>query len=117
MNLKSVTLAASMLLSPLAHADVADVLIGSLVDYTVIGSKVIDKYYDPGLKEETSFNGCKPGRVIVFTDRSTLTCTGDKFQYASKPKVAILVSTNAYRGHSSYAYKMVVKDTVHDMRR
>jgi hypothetical protein len=106
-----------MLLSPLAQADMAGLLISNnLIDYAIIGSKVIDKWYDPGFKEEASFNGCKPGRVIVFTDGSKLTCAGDKFQFANKPKVVILVSVDAYRGYSSYPYKMVVGDTVHDMR-
>ena len=62
-----------------AHADLADEL-DDLVGYTIIASKTIDRWYDDDEKDD-SFNGCSHGRVIVFTDGTTLTCAEYGYQY------------------------------------
>lgn len=98
-----------------AHADLNNEL-KDLVGYTIIASKTIDRWYD-GDKQNNSFNGCSHGRVIVFTDNTTLTCAEYGYQYAYRPTAIILVKEFSYKGKSFYDYKMVVENEVYDMRR
>jgi hypothetical protein len=98
-----------------AHADLADEL-DDLVGYTIIASKTIDRWYDDDEKDD-SFNGCSHGRVIVFTDNTTLTCAEYGYQYAYRPTAIILAKEISYQGKSFYDFKMVVEDEVYDMRR
>lgn len=98
-----------------AHADLAAEL-DDLVDYTIIASKTIDRWYDDH-EQYDSFNGCSHGRVIVFTDNTTLTCAEYGYQYAYRPTAIILAKEISYQGKSFYDFKMVVEDEVYDMRR
>lgn len=98
-----------------AHADLADEL-DDFVGYTIIASKTIDRWYDDEEKDD-SFNGCSHGRVIVFTDGTTLTCAEYGYQYAYRPTAIILANEISYQGKSFYDFKMVVGDEVYDMRR
>lgn len=98
-----------------AHADLADEL-DDLVGYTIIASKTIDRWNDDDEKDD-SFNGCSHGRVIVFTDNTTLTCAEYGYQYAYRPTAIILAKEISYQGKSFYDFKMVVEDEIYDMRR
>ncbi len=97
-------------------ADLADEL-ENLVGYTIIDTKTIVAWHDDDEQEEGSFNGCSHGRVIVFTDGTTLTCAEYGYQYAYRPTAIILAKKITYRGKSFYDFKMVVGDEVYDMRR
>lgn len=105
----------AVLSAPPAHADLANEL-DELVGYTIIASKTIDRWYDDDEKDD-SFNGCSHGRVIVFTDNTTLTCAEYGYQYAYRPTAIILAKEISYQGKSFYDFKMVVEDEVYDMRR
>ena len=98
-----------------AYADLADEL-NDFVGYTIIASKTVDRWYDDEEKDD-SFNGCSHGRVIVFTDNTTLTCTEYGYQYAYRPTAIILAKEITYQGKSFYDFKMVVENEVYDMRR
>lgn len=98
-----------------AYADLADDL-EDLMGYTIIDSKTVDRWYDDD-EEDDSFNGCAHGRVIAFTDGTTLTCAEYGYQYAYRPTVVILAKEVTYQGRSFYDLKMVVEDQVYDMRR
>ncbi len=98
-----------------AHADLADEL-DDLVGYTITASKTIDRWYDDDEKDD-SFNGCSHGRVIVFTDNTTLTCAEYGYQYAYRPTAIILAKEISYQGKLFYDFKMVVEDEIYDMRR
>jgi len=98
-----------------AYADLANEL-EDLVGYTIVASKTVERWYDEDEKDY-SFNGCSHGRVIVFTDGTTLTCAGYGYQYAYRPTAVILAKEISYQGKSFYDLKMVVGDEVYDMRR
>lgn len=97
-----------LLLSSSAFADMADEL-DDFIGYTIIDSKTIKGWYDDDEREEGAFKGCKHGRVIVFTDNKILTCAEYGYQYAYRPTAVILSNGSQY--------KMVVGDTVYNMRR
>jgi hypothetical protein len=107
-------LAVALVVQP-AYADLADEL-EDLVGYTIIASKTIERWYDDDEKDD-SFNGCSYGRIIVFTDGTTLTCAEYGYQYAYRPTAVILAKKITYQGKSFYDFKMVVGDEVYDMRR
>ncbi len=88
-----------------------------LVGYVIIDSKTIKGWYDDDESEESTFKGCRYGRVIVFTDSKVLTCAEYGYQYAYRPTAVILAKEISYQGKSFYDYKMVVEDEVYDMRR
>ena len=97
------------------YANLADEL-EELVGYTITASKTIERWYDDDEKDE-SFNGCSHGRVIVFTDGTTLTCAEYGYQYAYRPTAIILAKEITYQGKSIFDFKMIVEDEVYDMRR
>lgn len=98
------------------HAGLTDEL-DDLVGYTIIASKTIDSWHDDDEKDDSSFNGCSHGRVIVFTDNTTLTCAEYGYQYAYRPTAVILAKQVTFQGKSFYDFKMIVEDEVYDMRR
>jgi len=97
-----------------SYADLADEL-ESLVGYTITESKTVDHWYDDDEKDD-AFNGCNHGRVIVFSDSTTLTCAEYGYQYAYRPTAVILAREFTYQGKSHYDIKMVIEDEVYDMR-
>lgn len=113
--MKKIFIALMLLLSISAQADLADEL-DNLVGYTIVDSKTIQGWYDDDEKEDGAFKGCKHGRVIVFTDHKSLTCTEYGYQYAYRPTAIILAKEISYKGKSFYDYKMIVEDDVYDMR-
>jgi hypothetical protein len=104
-----------------AAADCEDVL-ENLVSYTIIASKTIDGWRDKsGADDEdgdhTSFEGCDYDRVIKFTDGTTLRCAEYGYMYAYRPTAVIFAKKIESPGRSLTVFKMLVEDTVYDMRR
>ena len=91
-----------------AFADLASEL-GRAVGYTIIASKTIVGYQDKSGKRSDSFEGCDYDRVIVFNDNKIITCASYGYQYAYRPTAVILSNGSSF--------KMVVGDTVYEMRR
>ena len=89
-----------------AHADLVDEL-EDLIGYVIVDSKTIQGWYDDDESDDSSFNGCSHGRVIVFTDNKKLTCAEYGYQYAYRPKTIILAKEISYQGKSFYDFKMV----------
>jgi hypothetical protein len=104
-----------LLAAIVVHADLADDL-DDLIGYTIIASKTIERWYDDE-EGDDSFNGCSHGRIIAFTDGTTLTCAEYGYQYAHRPTAIILAKQFTYEGKTFVDYKMVVGDDVYDMRR
>jgi hypothetical protein len=92
-----------------AFGQLDDYTMSSLQGYTVIGSKTIAGWYDGDGARGEGFEGCQFGRVIVFTDNRILTCSMYTYQYAYRP-TAVILSNGA-------SFKMVVNNTVYEMRR
>ena len=99
-----------------SHADCADELV-NLEGYTIIAVKTIEGWYDDDEKDESSFNGCSHGRVIVFTDGTGLTCAEYGYMYAYRPTAVIFAKEISWKGKSFYDLKMMVEDEVFDMQR
>ncbi|RRQ52286.1 hypothetical protein [Sphingorhabdus wooponensis] len=93
--------------TPPVKADLADDL-SSYVGYTIVAVKTISKSIDDD-GEETSFRGCRFGRVIVFDDGKYVTCSSYGYQYALRPRALIL-------SNGSSSMVMIVGDKVHQVR-
>ena len=104
----------TILAAMVVYADLADDL-DDLVGYTIIASKTIERWHDDE-EGDDSFNGCSHGRVIEFTDGSTLTCAEYGYQYVFRPTAVILAKQFTHEGKTFVDYKMVVGDDVYDMR-
>lgn len=116
-NLSARWLICVALVTPLAAiADLAEEL-EDFVGYTIIDTKTIERWHDDEEQDEGSFEGCSHGRVIIFTDGTTLTCAEYGYQYAYRPTAIILGKETSYQGTSLYDFKMIVEDEVYDMRR
>ena len=74
--------------APPLHADLGYQLSG-YVGYTIIAVKTVAKSVDDD-GEQTSFKGCKYGRIIVFDDDKYVTCSSYGYQYAYRPRAIIL---------------------------
>lgn len=79
------------------------------IGYTIIAKKTIEGYYDKDGSGKKQFNGCKYGRIIVFTDNKILKCREYSYSYAYRPKAIIL--------SDGYNIKMLVKNKVYDMKK
>ena len=88
-----------------------------LIGYTVLASKTIEGWYDDNEVKKGSFEGCRHGRVIVFTDRTKLTCAEYGYMYSYRPTAIILGKRIEFGGRSFTDFKMVVEDEVYDMNR
>ena len=91
--------------SPL-HADLGYQLSG-YVGYTIITVKTVAKSVDDD-GEQTSFKGCKYGRIIVFDDGKYVTCSSYGYQYAYRPRAIILSNGSSM--------VMVVDDHIYQVR-
>jgi hypothetical protein len=93
-----------------ANAISIDMLGSQFQGYTIVGTKVIDRWMSEDRREgKSQFDGCNYGRVIIFTDGTYLKCSGYGYQYAYRP-TALLLSNGS-------GFKMIVDDNVYDMRR
>lgn len=72
-------------------------------------NKTIVGWRDQDNKEGGSFEGCDFGRVIVFDDMTTLTCTSYQYQYAYRPDAIIFTKGSGI--------KMIVEGEEYDMER
>src|SRR5437016_4457807 len=94
---------------PARAVDLVDEL-GKFQGYTIVGTKRIDGYRDKNGKISDDFEGCDFGRVIAFTDGTTLTCSTFHFRYSFRPTAAILVKPTEYQGHRFGLVVMIVRD-------
>ena len=86
------------------------------VGWTIVGSKTIEGWRDPGKKKEDGFEGCDHGRIIYFMDGSSVTCNSYGYQYAYMPTAIILGRSINYKGKSISIYKMIVEDDEYDIQ-
>ena len=91
--MKKTCMAAVMLVTAAAHADLADSL-SDLQGYTVIGVMTVTGWID---------------RTIIFDDSKVLTCASYSYSYSYRPRAAILSNGSSF--------KMIIGDHVYDMRR
>jgi hypothetical protein len=88
----------------------------------IIASKTIDGWYSTSRDDDedgdhSSFEGCSYDRVIKFSDGTRLRCAEYGYQYAYRPTAIIFAKKLEYGGRSVVDFKMLVEDTVYDMRR
>jgi len=86
------------------------------IGWTIIDSKTIEAWKDPGKKKEDGFEGCEHGRIIYFMDGTTVTCNCYGYQYAYMPTAIILGRSINYKGKSITVYKMIVEDDEYDIQ-
>lgn len=81
--------------------------LSNYVGYTIVAVKTIAKSVDKR-GEKNDFEGCDYDRDIVFEDGTYVTCESYGYQYAYRPRAAILSNgTNVI---------MLVKDRVYQVR-
>lgn len=80
-TLAAATLAACLLATPAQARCVLDGVVG----YTLVFAKTIEAYIEDG-RRQRGFQGCQPGRVLVFTDNTGLRCKGVSVQKMDIPK-------------------------------
>jgi hypothetical protein len=71
-----------MLLPRLASAGGCD--LSEVVGYQLVQQKAIEGYIEDG-KRRSGFEGCQPGRVIVFTDRTGIRCKEAIVRHLEEP--------------------------------
>ena len=78
-----------------------------VMGYQVAGARTIQGYVENG-KSVYGFEGCEPGRVLVFTDRTGLRCKGSGLAHLDLPKAWIFA-------RSKDDLKLCVGDDLYDV--
>lgn len=76
-------------IAPSAQARCA---LDSVVGYTLVQSKTIEAFIEGGQKTR-GYQGCQPGRVLVFTDNTGVRCKGLSVQKLDIPKAFLFAKT------------------------
>lgn len=87
-----------------------------LVGYTVLGVKTIEGWRDDEESDDSSFEGCEHGRLIIFTDGTYLTCAEYGYQYAYRPQAVIFGRSFTHEGQTLTNFKMLVDDRIYNMQ-
>lgn len=101
-------LAAVALLAGIAPAHAAGCDLDKVVRYQLVLAKTIDAHVDDG-KQTYGFDGCMPGRILVFTDHSAIRCKGSAVSVPLQVPKAWLFA----RGHDDL--KLCVEDEFYDV--
>jgi hypothetical protein len=98
-----------------ALADISDSQLEGLIGWTIIGTKKISGYVKEDGAEVSGFAGCDHGRVIIFSDRTTVTCQSYGYHYSFVPTAVLLGKTVSHEGQSFTLLKMIVNDNIYDV--
>lgn len=63
-----------------------------VVGYTLVFAKTIEAFIEGGQRSR-GFQGCQPGRVLVFTDNSGVRCKVASFQKLDIPKAYLFAKS------------------------
>ncbi len=85
------------------------------VGWTIVDSKIIEGYKDPGEHKKDGFEGCESGRIIIFSDGTAATCSSYGYQYSYNPTAIILARTFNYKGRNYTIFKMIVEGEEYDL--
>ena len=66
--------------------------LGPVVGYTLVFAKTIEAFIEGGRKQR-GYQGCQPGRVLVFTDNTGVRCKGTAIQAIAVPKGYLFAKT------------------------
>lgn len=80
------------LLATVASPAQARCALDGVVGYTLVFAKTIEAFVEGGHRTR-GFQGCQPGRVLVFTDNSGVRCKGASFQKLDVPKAYLFAKT------------------------
>ena len=78
-----------LLLAPVA-AQAATCDLDEVLGYRLVASKVVEGWLENG-REVMGFEGCQPGRVLVFTDHTGVRCKDSMVRHVPVPKAFIFV--------------------------
>lgn len=86
MEARLTTLAAGVLAACLfATPTQARCALDGVIGYTLVFAKTIEAYIEDG-RRQRGYQGCQPGRVLVFIDNTGLRCKGVSLQKMDIPK-------------------------------
>jgi hypothetical protein len=100
-------LATVALLGGMATARAAGCNLDELMHYQIVFAGTVQGYGLNG-KQTYGFEGCEPGRVLIFTDRTGLRCKGSGLGHAELPKAWLFA-------RSKDDMKLCVGDTLYDV--
>ncbi|MGA3400289.1 MAG: hypothetical protein ABSC95_13800 [Acetobacteraceae bacterium] len=101
------TLAAVVLLAGSTAARAAGCDLDAVMGYQLVKAWTIQGYIDNG-QQIYGFEGCVPGRILVFSDRSGLRCKGTWRAHLELPKAWLF-------GRSRDDLKLCVGDQLYDV--
>lgn len=97
-------------------ADIDEYQLEELVGWTIVASKSIAGYRDPGEKKSDDWEGCDFDRTVYFSDGTTVTCYSYGYQYAYMPKAILFGHEITHEGKKYTMYKMLVQGQLYDVR-
>lgn len=94
--------------SAISYANCEQVLEKS-IGWTILESKTIEGWKDPGKEKQDGFEGCDYGRIIYFLDGTGAKCSSFGFQFTYMPTAIILAKSVKFKEKSFTLYKMIVE--------
>ena len=81
--------------------------LSSYVGYTIVHSGTVTGYIDDNGQEQSSFEGCDYGRILIIDYSYQVTCSSYGYSYAYHPDIVIL--------KGSYGAVAIIDDDVYDI--
>ena len=64
--------------------------IGDYIGYTIVSKHTVTGYINDEGEEESSYNGCSHGRVLIIDYDKQVTCSDYGYSYAYHPEMVLL---------------------------
>ncbi len=104
----------ALLIYSAASADVFYEL-QSMVGWTIIDSKTIVAFKEPGQVKQSGFEGCNGETIIYFMDGSAAQCSSLGLTLDIMPTAIIFGKSMNYKGKKILLYRMLVGDQMYDI--
>lgn len=86
--MKRTVISALLMVCPVDVAIACD--LSNYVGWTVIYSGTVTGHIDDDGEEQSSFNGCAHGRILIVDYTKTVTCNEYNYSYAYRPDIVVL---------------------------
>ena len=87
----------------------------SMVGWTIIDSKTIVAFKEPGQAKQSGFEGCNGETIIYFMDGSTAQCSSLGLTLDIMPTAIIFGRSMDYKGKKVTLYRMLIDDQMYDI--
>jgi len=86
-----------------------------MVGWTIIDSKTIVSFKEPGESKQTGFEGCNGDTLVYFMDGSVVQCSSLGLALEIMPTAIIFGKVTNYKGKKITLYRMLVADQMFDI--